>query len=206
MLSLLLSACAPSLMPDRGENSGVRKAVPTVPVSGYLRDYSGLKASPLHEGTWYDMSKSLKGYTKVIVETPVMHEDAYTNEGPDPATTLALIEKMRSETVNALGQQLTIVNEPGPRTAVVRSAITKVVRSRSHDLRTRRIGGASGEIEIVDSRTGVRLFAAVEEDYAADPYATQALDPYHDAKVTFTHWSSRLLRAVRDIDTLATRP
>lgn len=205
-LAALLQACAPSVYSQKSENSGVKKAAPVVYISGFLSDYSQLKPSPIHEGTWYEMSKSLKGYTGLIIENPVMHEHAYTSEGPDPATTLALTEKLRSEMVNTLGQQFSITGQPGPRVAVLRMAITQVARSRSQDLRTRRIGGAAGELEIVDSRSGARLFAAVEEDYAADPYANQAQDPYHDAKATFIHWSSRMLRAVRNIDTLATRP
>lgn len=199
----LLVGCSST---DQSENAGVTNPGPVVMVSGFLKDYSQLKPSPLHEGTWYDMSRSLRGYTGIIIETPIMHDNAYTNEGPDQATALALIEKLRSEMANSLGQQYTLASEPGPKVAVLRMAITKVERSRSHDLRTRRIGGASGELEIVDSRTGARLLGAVETDYASDPYASKALDPYHDAKATFIHWSARLLGALRRVDELATRP
>ena len=176
--------------------------------SGWLGDRSNLKQSPRHPGTLYEQSARLASYRSFIVE-PMEFLPSETVRGVeiDPADGAALAAALRDEAVRSLSAVYSVVIEPGPGVASIRAAITGVAAS-SKDPATGviSIGGASVEIEIVDSVTRERLAAAVEADVVDDAGPPKPGDPYSDARLVFGHWAARLNMWIRDADRMATRP
>jgi len=174
--------------------------------SALLGDVSGLKQSPLHSGTWYELSSSLKSYNSLIIEDPVVASDAFGNAPVEDGVGAQLAARFKEELTNSLQQDFSITQDQGPNTARLQVVIKRIDRSRERGTGTRIIGGAAADLRIIDSKSGKVLMAASEDDRAADTHAMTSPDPYHDAKATFVHWSSRTARALRSIDELATRP
>ncbi len=114
-----------------------------------------------------------------------------------PGEAASLAKDFRDDLIAAIGQAHDeVVAEPGAGVARIRVAVTGVALSRaSDDPGGLMIGGADMEAEIVDSVTAKRLGAMVDSSRADVIDATVASpDPYHDARVSFRHWSSRLVR------------
>lgn len=174
--------------------------------SALLLDVSNLKPSPLHAGTWYELSSSLKNFDGLIIDEPVMATDAFGSEGAEDGVTAQLTARFKEELKGALGQSYEIRSSPDRKTARLQVLLKRIDRSRERGTGARIIGGAAADLRIIDSITGATLMAASEDDRAADTHAMTSLDPYHDAKATFVHWSARTARALRAIDELATRP
>ncbi|MDX9910377.1 MAG: DUF3313 family protein [Phycisphaerales bacterium] len=195
--ALLLTACA-------GSKPALFEGPPDP--SGFLADYSTMRPSSRHEGAWYQQSRTLSNYHAFIVDTPVVLAGRTTRGTPISERTRATLARdLKLELETALSATHDLATAPGPGVARVRTALTSIARSR--DTRDGRVlvGGASGEIEFVDTLTGRSIAAAVERDFDQDPHDPNSEDAYHDARVTFKHWSSRVAAWLRDADQLATR-
>lgn len=175
---------------------------------GWLGDRSGLRPSPRHPTTMYEQSARLVSYAAFIVEPmECLAQQTVRGVAMDDAERTALAAALREETVRSLATVYSIVTEPGPGVATIRAAITGVAASRRDPVTGElRIGGASVEMEIVDSVTRERLAAAVEADIVDDAGEPDAADPFSDARLVFKHWAARLNLWLRDADRLATRP
>lgn len=164
--------------------------------SGFLGDYSNLKPSPTHPGSYYEQSPELRSYRRFMVD-PVQVLAKKTARGAviDDRTARDLAESLRAELAAAAGRNGTVVDAPGEGVARIRAAITSIARSRGSGdtVGTSQLGGASAEIEIVDSITRQRLGAAIEAD-TVDVFESAGgpRPDYADAKLVFQHWSARL--------------
>lgn len=218
LISLLaaspLAGCASST-PSQPEPDPVRPAdaqppaaFPATRYSGFLGDYARLRQSPRHPGALYEQSARLSSYNAFIVE-PITFLPQRTVRGTriTNAESAELAAALHEETISALSLLYPIATEPGPNVAVIRAAITALAGARvDPETGQTQIGGASVEIEILDSTTRERLAAAIESDVVRD--ATQPIeeDPFSDARLVFRHWAARLNLWLRDADQLATRP
>ncbi len=169
--------------------------------SGFLVDYSKLQPSPTHNGALVQRSERLSSFTSFIIDFPVVLPKATVRGTPiDPTTAAQLASDLRAEAIDALGGSYTITQTPGPGVARVRSAITRLARcEREPGTPTLKIGGASVEMEIIDSVSGERLAAVVENDAvtSTDPLLGSA-DPFYDTRLVFRHWSARLSKWLTD--------
>lgn len=192
----------------RAPDEGVARALDAGASGGWLGDRSNLRPSPRHSDTLYEQSARLASYRSFIVE-PIEFLPSATVRGLpiDAADGAALASTLREETIRSLSAVYTVVATPGPGVASIRAAITGIAASSKDPVTGAvRIGGASLEMEIVDSVTRERLAAAVESDVVDDAAAPGGADPYSDARLVFGHWAARLSMWIRDADRLATRP
>lgn len=188
--------------PTRGADA-VKTRLGTPAASGWLARADTLKPSPYHDRALFWQSPKLREYERFYVDAIVV-VPVKTERGAliDAATSEQLSTDLRDAVLEELGPAVTIVHEPGPGTATIRGAITRVARSRSAAERGgAQIGGAAMEVEIVDSVTRERLAAAIESDVVDDPDLLPSrvasgdaagIDPWYDAKVVFGHWAARL--------------
>lgn len=192
----------------RDTDPGAARELDAAAGGGWLGDRSNLRPSPRHSDTLYEQSARLASYRAFIVE-PMEFLPSETVRGLpiDGADGAALAAALREETIRSLSAVYTVVATPGPGVASIRAAITGVAASSKDPVTGLvRIGGASVEMEIVDSVTRERLAAAVESDVVDDAAAPAGADPYSDARLVFGHWAARLSMWIRDADRLATRP
>lgn len=208
----LLVACSssPSVNPDptRPDDAQAPASYPATNYSGFLHDYSKLRPSPRHPDTLYEQSERLAGYDSFIVE-PITFLPERTVRGTTITTKEAadLCRALREETVTSLSVLHPVGDTPGPRVAVIRAAITALAAARVDPVTGQiLIGGATVEVEILDSLTRERLAAAIESDVVRDAAQPVQGDPYSDARLVFGHWAARLNMWLRDAAELATRP
>lgn len=179
----------------------------TQPTPVFLTHAEDLRPSPDHGDRWYDLSRRLGNYKAFIVEKPAIMPDlamrgaVFTSEQRE-----MLAASYQDEFRKALSSPHSVTDTPGPDVARIRSAITSVARSLNAKTGVRQDGGATREMEIVDSLSGERLAAVIERDLGQDYHAPTTDRPFHDARATFTHWSARLTLMLRDVERLATRP
>lgn len=211
-LPLLFAACAsqPDAEPDPVRSGDAKAPVGMVDprYSGFLVDYSKLRPSPRHPTTLYEQSAKLASYTAFIVE-PMTVLPARTARGTPvtDAESRELARALHEETVEAIRSGHPVVTAPGPNVAVIRAAVTALAASQVDPATGQvQIGGASVEIEIVDSLTRERLAAAVESDVVRDAAQPMGEDRFSDARLVFRHWASRLYLWIRDAKELATHP
>ena len=205
LMAAAVSGCADQERTGSVESPGGKQATPAAlksPThSGFLKDYSNLKPSPTHSGALVERSAKLAGYTTFIIDTPlVLTKKTVGGVEIDEATAAQLAADLKAEAVDAMKISYTITEIPGPGVARVRSAITQLARcKREPGEPTVKIGGASVEMEIVDSVSGERLAAVVESDAVTsnDPQL-KSNDPYNDAKLVFQHWSARFAKWMTD--------
>lgn len=211
-ITLFLGACVsePTPAPDRTrpDDAKAPAGLTDTRYSGFLGDYSKLRTSPRHPGTLYEQSAKLASYTAFIVE-PMTVLPSRTARGVSitDAESTELAKALHEETVEAIRSGHPVVTAPGPNVATLRAAITALAVSRVDPVSGQvQIGGASVEIEIVDSVTRQRLAAAVETDVVRDTTQVISADPYADSRLVFRHWASRLYLWIRDAKELATHP
>jgi hypothetical protein len=180
------------------ESPRLREAAPEsverAPRSGFLKDYSRLKPSPTHPTALFEQSDQLAAYRSFIIDpVEVLCDRTGRGEPLDADARRALADAARAEAIDALGITSTIVEKPGPGVARIRSAIVAVASSRRSDTGQDQIGGAAVEMEIVDSLTGQRLGAAVENDVVrVRETGDDAAGRFTDARLVFRHWAARL--------------
>jgi len=171
---------------------------PVLKYSGYLKDYSRLDTSPLHPGAEFWQSAKLGAYKNFLIDDIVVLPTVTLRGVPiTPGTAGALGAALKTEVAESLeAAGYTIVSEPGEGVARIRGAITALSRSRrdADEPVAVAIGGASMEMEILDSLSGAQLGAAIESDtVASDEDVQPSTDPYQDSRLVFRHWASRLV-------------
>ena len=140
--------------------------------SGFLRDYSSLKPSPVVEGAlhYQNPSRPLSMYDKFILErVQISFAPGAAGVAVDPDELKMLTEYFRNEAVKALSVRYKVVDEPGPRVLRIRAAITDVRKAKvamnihpATKLSGVGLGGASMEAEGIDSQSGERVLATVD--------------------------------------------
>lgn len=186
---------------DDDAPAALRKTTQT----GFLKDYSRLQPVPTHKHVLVERSPKLALYKTFMVQVPTIVPAATITGKPiDAATARQLAVDLKTAACEALAVSFTVTDRPGESAdggvAIIRAAVTQVAECLHQPGNiNRQIGGASVEMEIVDSVTGERLAAAVESDAVTtnDPNLKSS-DPYYDTRLVFQHWASRLVKWLTD--------
>lgn len=174
--------------------------------SGFLGDYSKLRPSPEVEDALYyqDPGKSLKDYDKFIID-PVLLHFAPNAKGTalDPAKLKEMTDFVRDEAVMALSKRYEVVDAPGPGVLRLRAAVTDIKKSipamnihPATKLSGVGLGGASMEVEAIDSQSGLRVFAVVDTRQGNQLALTAGLSELGHAKQVIKHWIERFVARV----------
>ncbi len=201
LAAFLLAGCAGNHPADQWrKDRGASAAITTTADSGFLGDYSGLRPSPRHADTRYEQSAAFASFTAFYIQPIIVLPDN-TVRGVElsEAVKLELAADAADELRAALSSRFRVVDGPGEGVATVRAAITAVALGGRSPEGEPWLGGASVEVEVLDSLSGQRVAAAVESD-SIDPLDEGRHDggagDLHDARMVFRHWSQRFLRWV----------
>lgn len=171
--------------------------------SGFLRDYSLLKANPQIEGQlrYQDSSISLKSYTKFMID-PIIVQFAPNAQGVaiNPADLVTLTDYFHAAAVKKLSVNFQVVNQPGPGVLRLRVAITDISKTipalnihPGTKLTGAGLGGASMEAEALDSVSNKRVVAVVETT-EGDRFAfAPGLSEFGHAKQVMDIWVDRFV-------------
>lgn len=166
------------------------------PRTGFLGDYSGLRKSVTYANTWVERAPEIESYKSYLVDPVDVVPIATVRGVPlDTETTSFLAESFRSALAGSLSSVYTVTDAAGPGVARVRAAITEVgLYKPATGQASAEMGGASMELEVVDSVSGKRLLALVDSgSVSAYDRPGAPSEKFEHAQTTFRHWASRLL-------------
>ncbi len=205
LFSLIFAVSCTSTQPRTTDSlDAAGKLIP----SGFLSNYSELTPSRNRPGAYvYVNSKAnLRLYQMVMLDPVQVHlhpDAAAANLHPDTLKRIAL--DFERDIRDALGDSFPIVQQPGGRVLRIRAAITDIkpsnptlnsiplVRLAGHGL-----GGASVEVEFIDSVSNKQVAAFVDSDTGKLYRRTSGLTKYGDAEDRLREWSL-LLRDRLDV-------
>jgi hypothetical protein len=195
--------------------STVKKLDTNRKASGFLGDYSQLKPrsdldSDLATYINPDKTKDLHRYIAIIVDPVQVYLKTDADESLIPTTsTEAAAAYFRGSLIRAVADAFPIVQQAGPLTLRLRSAIVGVDVGSEVDKsaipegvatalpRAMNIGEVGIEVELVDSETGERIAAAVDKaklgegaEVGADNFSR--VERYHAAMDAFDGWADRI--------------
>lgn len=198
---------------------------PGVEPSGFLVDYSELRPGTGGQSLLvsFDPDANFAAYDKVLIDPVTIWMRPGSNIAALPQQDLQrLARQLRDALREQLGLEFEVVEEPGPGTLRIRSAITEVRKSRvvldmvaslpplrlltgagalatgTHAF----VGGAAIEVEIQDSETGKRLIAAVDER-AGRRVLMGETSAWADVESAFEYWAEVMrerLALLRQVD------
>lgn len=174
--------------------------------SGFLGDYSGLRANPdLDDALAYQSAtRSLKDYDKFMIDPVIVHF-APNAKGTaiDPSKVKKLTDYAAEELRKSLSERYQVVSAPGPRVLRLRVALTDIKKTipalnihPATKLSGVGLGGASMEAEANDSQTGERVLAVVDTRKGNVFSVGAGLDALGHAKQVIDHWIKRFVSRV----------
>ena len=169
--------------------------------TGFLSDYSKLER--VSDVSYRYVGPKIGSYSKFIVD-PVkthFHTGSKANELSEQELT-DLRSYMHTALVNAISDGYTIAYQPGPGVARLRAAITDLKKSKivqniwpGSKLAGTGLGGASAEIEVVDSQTGAQLAAGIESQLG-NRFSLDGVSTWGDAKAVMDDWAERIRQRI----------
>jgi len=165
--------------------------------TGFLSDYSKLKA---HSDVSYRyVGSNLGRYSKFIIDPVKTHFHTGSKASKIPEQELEdLNNYMHVAVVNAISERYAIAFQPGPGIARIKIALTDVKKSKvlqniypTSKLIGTGLGGASIEMEVVDSETGVQLGAGIESQLG-NRLSLDGVTKWGDAKAVMDDWAKRI--------------
>jgi hypothetical protein len=201
LVLLLAGACA------------TRRAKQPPEMSGFLDDYSLLRAGGTGEVAFVyrNPDANWRAYDKVLLEPVTLWRSGRQSLDPVPeADLLRLIADLEGAVRRWLGEQFTLVHEPGPGVMRIRFAITEaraadpvldVLRGRGnpaaispdtelHPETRRFIEAAAIEGEIRDAQTNQLLAAGVDHRRRKNP---PPIDTWAEVARAIDFWAARLV-------------
>jgi hypothetical protein len=178
--------------------------------SGFLSDYSKLKANPEFENTVSyvrdDPAKNIHKYVAIIVEPVVVYVATNADiKGVSERGRAALADYFQVAMTNAVQDAFPVVKEPGPLVLRLRSALIGVDIGTGGGQqagegaleRPINIGKVGVEMELVDSETGEQIAAAVDRQNLGDGVSIESAsfsseEKYRAAVEAFDGWAERL--------------
>jgi hypothetical protein len=183
--------------------------------SGFMGEYPKFKEGPkdgadflyIREGVFFG------AYDSIMMDHVVFYfHDESEYEGIHPELLKELADAFHEAMIDALRDGYPFVDKPGPGVLRVRFAITDVVASKPA-LNTisailpvglavsavkkgatgkhTAVGGASMEVELLDSQTNERIGAAIDAKYAEKYKIVKGMSKYGHAKDAFKFWAER---------------
>ena len=146
---------------------------PTPVHSGFLGDYPRMRPSPRISGAWgwWNPRKRISDYVKIMIDpvTVFLHPQAQSR-GVNPDELKELADYFRDEMASRIlsSGKYEIVRRAGPGVLRIRAAITDVKPKTGLG-----VGGASVEVECLDTESGERILAVIATR-KADPFEVQA--------------------------------
>jgi hypothetical protein len=201
---ILLSGCAAT----RGRTGAPEE-------SGFLGNYSGLAKDPAYPAALVYMKPGVQWtrYSTIQLDSAGLYlADSSSKVSPDDQEHLAgmLYNTLRDE----LDKYFVLASGPGAETIRVRAALTqvqgakvtaRVVTTAIPQLRmlsavgglatdtAATVGTATGEMEVLDSVTGERLAAAVDERAGTKAlFAGRAYTQWGDVQAAVNYWAKRM--------------
>jgi Protein of unknown function (DUF3313) len=204
----VVALCACSVTQQDKPESGS-----SVPTSGFLGDYSQLKPGPEGQAllVYYNPNANWGQYNAVIID-PVTIGFAPERQISEQDQAM-LANYYRQQITQNLSKTFAIVNEPGPNVMRLRVALTDattatpVLRTVSVVIPQARIlngvkdlasgtyafvGSARSEGEVLDSVTGVRLAAAVDQRSGGLSIKNADVWQWGDAENAMDFWAQRM--------------
>jgi hypothetical protein len=202
--------------------SGLKRVPEGQQNSGFLKDYSSLKANPKLDGDALtfvndESAKNLKRYVAIIVDPVEVYVSTRADESQLPERareTVAIYFRHALET--AVGDAYPIVDSQGPLVLRLRSALVgvdtggEVAQIDDPSLTAKPLPRAivlekvAVEMELVDSVTGERVAAMVDHkkigegaEVGAENFSRVAR--FNQAKLAFDEWAQRV-RAFLDVE------
>ncbi len=195
-----------------------RTEEPKLPNQGFLGDYSQLGEDP--ESSLFHVFRLRRGvlaeYDSCIIDPVlVFFSDQAGSAGFDPSELMTLTVYFREQVREELSkiQGLKIVEEPGPRTARLRLAITGVNASKGWVnagvklgvtaaggvgllIPSLDVGGISMEGEVIDSVSQERLAAFVDSKKGRRMMNFSSFKKWGDSKKALRKWAKTFRKAV----------
>lgn len=163
-----------------------------MPVTGFLSDYSGLEPISETSYRYINPKYDLGNYRKFIVEkVEVLFDYGTQAEVKNWDEVEQLRTYMRRAIEDAIWSNWQVVSEPGPRVARVRTALTNVKRASAF-----RMGGASMEMELLDTQTGEQIGALVESQEKGRPLGEYY--KWENAKAVMDDWAKRFYNRLKE--------
>ena len=182
-------------------------------MSGFLKDYTKFK--PGQEGqpnlVYFNPNRNLRIYDKVLIDHVVVFFSSESpNKGVAPEQLTELTRYFHKALVDVLKEDYTIVQRPGEGVMRIRTAITDIepgrpvggaastiipvgaaisIIKKSTTGSHMAVGRASIEMELVDSKTGMRLAAAIDRREGGKQLVTGKWTAIQEA---FEYWAHKL--------------
>jgi len=172
--------------------------------TGFLSDYSRLKAHSDVSYRHVPSPATLRRYSKFIVDPVDVHFHA-GSKAIEQRSKGKLKEEdirdlrnyMHAALVKALSDRYQVVYRPGPGVARLRVALTDLKKSKvaqnilpQTKLLGTGLGGASMEVELLDSQTGQQI-AAVVESQLGKRLSLEGVSKWGDVKSVMDDWAKR---------------
>ena len=174
--------------------------------TGFLGDYSQLQPHPEIEGRFRHINSKVDGskYSKFIVEPVATSLSAKGRERDiDPKEIDKLAKHFRSKIIEELKKGYQVVQSSGPGVARVRTAITEVDKTLPYlnihpgtKIMGGGLGGAGAEMELVDSQSGQRIAAAIDNQKGSRMSIGAGLKWYGHAEEVMENWAVDLKKWV----------
>jgi hypothetical protein len=163
-----------------------------MPVTGFLSDYSHLEPISDTSYRYVNPKYDLGNYEKFIIDpVEVLFDYGTQAEVKNWDEVEQLRTYMRRAIEDAIWSNWQVVSEPGPQVARVRTAITNVKRASAF-----RMGGASMEMELLDTQTGEQIGALVESQKKGRPLGEYY--KWENAKAIIDGWARRFYNRLKE--------
>jgi hypothetical protein len=188
---------------------------PSVKPSGFLRDYTGLRPGQDDQAllVYKKANVDWSTYTKVMIEPVAIYAKATSNLSSDTRGEQAALATYFYATLREhLGKNFTVVNTPGPGVLRIRTAVSDADQSEvlldtvstvmpiGLAVSTLKritfgsdtgVGFAQAEVEILDSESYNRLFAAVDKRYGTKAIRSK-FGSWNHAQEAMDYWASTM--------------
>jgi len=174
--------------------------------TGFLKDYSQLKPHPEVDGRFRYINPNIDAskYNKFIVDPVAINLSKKGIEREiDPKEMKKLAKYFRKQIAVELNKDYQIVRRPGPSVIRIRTSISEVDKTNPFlnihpgtKLMGGGLGGAGAEMELVDSLTGQRIAAAIDNQKGSRLSIGAGLTWYGDAKAVMENWAKDLKKMV----------
>jgi hypothetical protein len=174
--------------------------------TGFLLDYSKLEPHPDIDGRFRYINSDIDAskYNKFIVDPVAVNlSEKGREKNIDPMDMAKIAKHFRKKIEEELGKSYQIVRSSGPDVMRVRTSISEVSKTKPYlnvhpgtKMTGAGLGGAGAEMELVDSQTGQRIAAAIDNQKGSRLDIVGGLKWYGNAEAVMANWAKDLKKWV----------
>ena len=174
--------------------------------TGFLKDYSKLQPHPDVDGRFRYINPNIDAskYNKFIVDPVAINLSKKGKERDiDPKDMQKLANYFRKRIAVELNKGYQIVRSPGPDVIRIRTSISEVDKTNrllmihpATKLSGAGLGGAGAEIELVDSVTGERIAAAIDNHKGSRRDMAGGFQKFGHAEAVMEKWAEDLKKMI----------